>query len=50
MPGLFPTNEPSSQEDDDVSEEDEAVPTQDTPVDATASNPKAVTDDDENPF
>ena len=49
MPGLFPFKE-TSQDDDGVSDDGEAVPTQDTTGDNPASDPKMVVDDDENPF
>ena len=50
MPGLFPFKEPSSQDDDDLSDDGEAVPTQDTTGDNAASDTKMVVEDDENPF
>jgi hypothetical protein len=49
MGGLFPSKEPSSQ-DDDVSDDAEAAPAQDTPETGTTSDAKMPTDDSENPF
>ena len=56
MGGLFPPRESSSQNDDNVSDDSGAVPTQDTseadaPPDAKTVDAKMVVDDDdENPF
>lgn len=50
MDGLFPPKESSSQDDDRVSDEGEATPTQDAFETDTTSNAKMVVDDDENPF
>ena len=50
MGGLFPPKESSSQDNDHVSDDGEASPTQDAPGTDTTSNTKMVVDDDENPF
>jgi hypothetical protein len=47
---LFTSNEPSSQEDDRVSDDGEAAPAPDPPATYSASDTKMVVDDDENPF
>jgi len=50
MGGLFLSRESSSQDDGIVSDDGEAIPTQDTSETDTASNTKMAVDDDENPF
>lgn len=50
MGGLFTPKQSSSQDDDNVSDEGEAVPTPDTPETDAAPDTKMVVTDDENPF
>jgi len=50
MGGLFPPKESSSRDGDNLSDDGEGTPTQDTSDTDAPSNTKAVTDDDENPF
>lgn len=50
MGGLFSPQESSSQDDDNVSDDGEVVPTQDTPETDPASSTRMVVDDNENPF
>lgn len=50
MGGLFKSAESSTQDDDRVSGDDEAAPTQDAPETGTTSDTRMVVDDDENPF
>ncbi|KAF9780220.1 hypothetical protein BJ322DRAFT_1112888 [Thelephora terrestris] len=47
---LFASNEPSSQEDDRVSDDGEAAPAQNPPATDSASDTKMVDNDDESPF
>jgi len=50
MGGLFLSEESSSHDDEVVSDDGQAVTTQDTPEPGTVSNAITVADDDENPF
>jgi len=50
MGGLFQPKESSSQDDDNVSDDGEPVPTQDTPQTDTASDTTMAVADEENPF
>lgn len=51
MGGLFPSKEPSTEDDDQVSDNGEPAPTQDAPeTDTTPDTKMVVEDDDENPF
>ena len=50
MGGLFTSKEEPSSHDDDVSDDAEAAPAQDTPETDTNSDTKMAADDDENPF
>ena len=50
MGSLFPSKEPSTQDNDNVSDDGEDAPTQDVPDSDTTPDTKMVVDDDDSPF